>query len=111
MREIQRALKISSPSLVIYHLAKLEDAGFLKRENGNYVIGKILLDGSIRISHFLVPKYLFYFILTSSILILELTVLRPLTLYREYFFSTVSMFIVVLIFFYETAKEWIRRNF
>ncbi len=33
-REVQRALNLSSPSLAVYHLAKLEDAGLIKRENG-----------------------------------------------------------------------------
>jgi DNA-binding transcriptional ArsR family regulator len=34
-REIQRALKFSSPSLAVYHLSKLEEIGLVKKENGD----------------------------------------------------------------------------
>jgi predicted DNA-binding transcriptional regulator len=60
IREIQRILKLSSPSVAQYHLAKLESAGFVKKEAGNYVIGRITLNSCIKISRFLIPKYLFY---------------------------------------------------
>ncbi|MEM2081495.1 MAG: winged helix-turn-helix domain-containing protein, partial [Candidatus Bathyarchaeia archaeon] len=60
IREIQRALNLSSPSQAQYHLNKLEEAGLLKREMGNYVINKVLLENCVRISRFLIPRYLFY---------------------------------------------------
>ena len=43
VREVQRALNLSSPSLALYHLSKLEEVGLLKRENGNYVVDKVVL--------------------------------------------------------------------
>ena len=42
VREVQRALNLSSPSLAVYHMSKLEEAGLLKRENGDYVINKVV---------------------------------------------------------------------
>lgn len=38
IRETQRALNLSSPSVAQYHLSKLENVGLLKRENGNYSV-------------------------------------------------------------------------
>ena len=108
VREIQRSLNLSSPSVATYHLSKLEEVGLVKRENGNYVVDKFLLENSVRISHFLVPKYLFYSIFAVLVLSIELTFLRPSVLNSEYFFSTIATYIFALIFCYETAKIYLR---
>jgi len=108
IREIQRALNLSSPSQAQYHLNKLEEAGLLKREMGNYVINKVLLENCVRISRFLIPRYLFYSIFAIAILLIELILLRPAILTREYFFFTAATLIFVLIFCYETAKVWLK---
>ena len=60
----------------------------------------------MKISRFLVPRYLFYSIFAVAILIIELTWLRPIELSREYFFSTTATTIFVVVFCYETAKVW-----
>ena len=57
-RELQRALNLSSSSVATYHLTKLEDAGLLKREAGGFTVCKYLLENSVKISRFLVPKIL-----------------------------------------------------
>jgi hypothetical protein len=49
-REVQRALNLSTPSLAAYHLAKLEDAGLIKKEKGTYVINKVVLEDYIKIT-------------------------------------------------------------
>jgi len=108
VREVQRALNLSSPSIAVYHLSKLEDACLVRREGSNYAINKILLENSIRISGFLIPKYLFYSILADAFLIVELTILRPPILTRDYFFFTIATAILAYIFCYETAKIWIK---
>ena len=108
IREVQRALNLSSPSVAQYHLNKLERAGLLKREKGSYTINKALLENFVKISRFLIPKYLFYSIFAVAILIIELTWLRPADLSREYFFSTTATAIFVAIFCYETAKVWLK---
>ena len=107
-REVQRALNLSSPSIAVYHLSKMENACLLRREGSNYAINKIFLENSIRISRFIVPKYLFYSILAIAFLIIELTILRPISLTREYLFFTLATTILAYIFCYETAKAWIK---
>ena len=110
-REVQRALGLSTPSLAVYHLSKLEDIGLLKREDGGYVIDKVVLQDSIKISRFLIPRFLFYAIFSVLLVITELTVLRPPVITGEYFFATIGTVICALAFCYETAKAWGKGGF
>lgn len=107
-REVYRALNFSSPSMATYHLGRLEDACLVKKEGGNYVINKVVLENSIRISRFLIPKFLFYSTLAVAFLAVDLTLLRPPVISFEYFFFTASTAILVFLFCYETAKAWIK---
>jgi DNA-binding transcriptional ArsR family regulator len=108
IREVQRALNLSSPSVAAYHFSKLEEAGLVKREKGDYLVSKIVLEHSIRISHFIIPRYLFYSAFAIAALIIELTILRPNVINREYFFSTVATLTFAIVFCYEAAKAWHR---
>ncbi len=106
IREIQRALNLSSPSVAQYHLTKLEQTMFLKRQGGNFVVNKVMLENCIKISHFLIPRYLFYSIFSMMILLIELTFLRPFVVSREYFFFMSATSIFFIIYCYETVKVW-----
>jgi DNA-binding transcriptional ArsR family regulator len=106
IRELQRALNLSSPSVANYHLSKLEDAGLLKKEQGNYTVAKYLLENNVKIRRFLVPRYLFYAMFAIGVLAIELTYLRPAVLTREYAFTTTATAIFTLAFCYETVKTW-----
>lgn len=108
VREVQKALKLSSPSLAAYHLSKLEEAGLLRQERGEYSVDKVFLESMIRTRHFLIPRYLFYSAFAVSALIIELTLLKPPTLTSSYFFSTIATLILALALCYETAKTWIK---
>ena len=108
VRELQRALNLSSPSVANYHLSKLEDAGLLKREQGGFTVNKYLLENSVKINRFLVPRYFFYAVFAVAVLIIEVTVLRPAVLYREYVFSVGATCIFTFFFCYETVKTWRR---
>ena len=110
IRELQRALQLSSSSVATYHLSKLEDAGLLKRQDSGYTVNKFLLENSIKISRFLIPRYFFYSIFALAVLILELTVMAPAALYREYVFSVIATVVFVFFFVYETVKTWLRGN-
>jgi hypothetical protein len=108
IRELQRALKLSSPSVAQYHLSKLEQAGLVRKEMGDYVINKVILDSCIKISRFIVPRYLFYTVLAVVILIMQLTLIRPDVLYKEYYYSVLATLIFLSIFCYETVKVWVK---
>ena len=110
IRELQRALSLSSPSVATYHLSKLEDAGLLRKELGNYTVAKYLLENSVKISHFLIPRYLFYAIFAVAVLFIELALLRPAEVTREYAFTTAATAVFALAFWYETIKTWLRHS-
>lgn len=109
-RELQRALNLSSPSVATYHLSKLEDAGLLKREGGGFTVSKYLLENSVKVAHFLVPRYFFYAVFAIAALAVELTLMRPALLTREYAFSVVITGVLAGFCMYETVKTWLRGN-
>ena len=108
VREIQRALNLSSPSVATYHLAKLEEVGLLKRVNGAYSVDKLILEYSIKVSRFIIPRFLFYAFFATAVLIIELTLMKPNVLTREYVFAVIATAIFVAVLFYEAAKTWKR---
>lgn len=110
LRQVQRALKLSSPSVAAYHLAKLEDAGLVKREQGDYTVSKLILDHSVRVNRFIIPKHIFYATFAAIVLLIELTVFRPSIINREYFFSTITTLVFVIVFSYEATKALHRRE-
>jgi hypothetical protein len=67
VRQVQRALRLSNPSLAQYHLNKLKDMGLVKEEGGTYEIcAEVKVDalrGLLRIGTFLVPRFVFYAVL------------------------------------------------
>lgn len=108
VKEVQRALNLSSPSITMYHLSKLEEAGLVKNERGNYIVEKVVLENSVRISRFLIPRYFFYSTFAFIALLIELTLFKPATLTREYFFSVVTISMLLLFFCYETIRTWLK---
>ncbi len=107
-REVQRALNLSSPSLATYHLSKLEETGLLKKENGGFMINKIVLEDSIRIRRFLIPRFLFYSVFAVLALVFELTLFRPSIITGQYVFFVIVTLICAIIFCFETAKAWVK---
>jgi hypothetical protein len=78
VREIQRTLGFSSPSVASYHLDKLCSLGLVdKSVIGEYFIKEDVKVGVLsfftRLGRFLVPRYLFYSVLFSTMLIVYLT--------------------------------------
>lgn len=106
VRAVQRALNMSSPSLAVYHLSKLEDAGLLTRQNGDYVVNRVVLEDVIKISRFLIPRYLFYALFALSALALELTVFKPSPLTSGYFFATIVILVCAAAFCFESVRTW-----
>lgn len=110
IREVQRALNLSSPSVAQYHLSKLEQTGLVKREEGNYLVNRVLLESFVKVNRFLVPRYLFYSVFSAVILLLELTILKPSVFSAYFFFYTSATFVFLLIFCYETVRVWLKGN-
>jgi len=110
IREVQRALHLSSPSVAAYHLSKLERAGLLKRKRGDYIVAKVILRDLIVFRRILIPKYFFYSVFFAMTLILQLILMRPDDLTVHYIFSVLVSLVAALIFIYETIKVLLRHE-
>jgi len=110
IREVQRALKLSSPTLAVYHLEKLENAGLIKKGLTGYVVDKIYLRNLVRLRRLLVPRYFFYALFFSLAVVAELTFFRPVIFTREYVFAFVITCVAAVSFVYETVKAWVKET-
>ena len=106
VREIQRSLGFSSPSLVLYHLKKLKEAGLIKEEDAGYIADRILLRNLVRFRSALIPRYFFYFLFFALGTILELTLLRPPIITREYLVAAIFTSTAAIAFGIETYSCW-----
>lgn len=108
IREVQRALNLSSPTLALYHINKLEEAGLIRKELDGYVADRIVLENLIRLRRVLVPRNSFYMVFFITSLIILGVFLRPPVLTREYVFSLAVVSIAVATSVFETIKSFSR---
>jgi len=110
VREVQRTLGFSSPSIAVHHLEKLQDLGLIRKKGtGEYVLEEEVKVGILRLftrmGRFLVPRYLFYSVLFSTMLTAYLT-LWALGRIAPSFYAVMFGFIAVVIFWVETVRVW-----
>ncbi len=108
IREIQKSLKLSTPSLVQYHLEKLENLGLVKKETGNYVISRVVLENYLKIKSFFIPKFLIFSIFAAFVLIAQLSDFLTNLNFYQYFSIPISL-IFLVIFVYETMKVRLKK--
>lgn len=104
-REIQRKLVLSTPSLAVYHLSKLEEMDLVRKEGSGFIVNKVVTDNNVKVRHFLVPRFLFYSVFSLLAFVFELN-FRPSEITSEYFFFLTSTLICTLIFCFETVRTW-----
>ena len=112
VREVQRELGFSSPSVSSYHLNKLQDLGLVENVYGDYQLVKDVKVGVLKqfimLGGVMLPRYLFYAVLMTTML-LTFLVQTPYFPSREYI-STIMMGLVPsVILWYETIKIWRER--
>ena len=110
IREVQRALNLSSPTLSSYHLSKLESAGLLRQTNEGYVVDKVILRNFVRLRRLLIPRYLFYSLFFATVTFIELVLFKPPVLTREYVFAIVISVTATLSYSYETVRIWLKNK-
>jgi len=86
VREVQRALELSSPSVAAHHLDKLLSLGLVEKSiRGEYSVNQEVKVGILkffsRMGRFLVPRHLFYAIWLSTMFAIYLIVYN-LVLYQ-----------------------------
>jgi len=69
VREVQRALMMSNPSLAQYHLSKLKDLGLVSEDGGEYsIVDQVKVDvmrNFLRVGTLIVPRFVFYAVFFS----------------------------------------------
>ena len=72
VREVQRKLDFSSPTLAAYHLEKLENLGLIQKTSEGYVLTKEIkigiLSQVVKFGSLILPRYIFYTVLFSTLL-------------------------------------------
>jgi len=108
VREVQRALRFSSPRLAAYHLEKLEELGLVKKEHGEYFLVREVKVGVlkqfVRFGAFLLPRYLFYATMFTTFLIYIVVRFEEVSTYSV--FALVLSVLGTVIFWYETLRAW-----
>ena len=109
VREVQRALGFSSPSVAAYHLQKLQDLGLIENAYGDYRLIKEIKVGVLRsfvsVGGVMLPRFLFYAVLVTSMLI-TFVASFPFIPSREYITTLIMGFVPTVVFWYETVKIW-----
>ncbi len=113
VRELQRQLGFSSPTLAAYHLNKLVELELVVKERGNYRLEREVKVGVlkqfIKIGTFLLPRYVLYATMFTILLIFFLTQLgqRGLSFYSN--FALILAIISTVIAWYETIRVWMQK--
>jgi DNA-binding transcriptional ArsR family regulator len=116
VREVQRALRFSSPSVARHHLERLRDLGLVEKQDigGQYSLVSEVKIGVLRhfvkLGKLLFPRYFFYAVFSTTFYLAYLLVLmRDFT--RENLFVLLFGAIVSAIFWYEAVRVWCRKPF
>lgn len=110
IREVQRVLGLSSPTLALYHMNKLEEAGFIKKQMNGYIADRIVLENLIRFRRMLIPKNLFFTVFMITSLIISVVYIRPPVLTREYVFPLAVIVVATITLIYETVKAFSKKT-
>ncbi len=111
VRELQRKLGFSSPALAAYHLNKLVEMKLVARERGDYRLVREVRVGVlkqfVKLGTFLLPRYVLYATMFTTLTAFLLTQLNELTFYSV--FALVLGGLGTVIFWYETVRVWRQR--
>jgi hypothetical protein len=115
VREIQRSLGFSSPSVAVHHLDKLLNLGLItKTGTGEYIIVDEIKVGLLRfftrIGRFLVPRYLFYSVWLSTMLITYL-LFYGVTGGVHNFFALIFGLVSSTVLWFEAIRLWREKPF
>lgn len=114
-REVMRDLKLSSPSVAVYHLEKLKGMGLAeKTAGGSYCVKEEVkvevFSDFVRVVGMMLPRYLFYSVLFTTMLISYL-LLYPLVISPQTVITLIFGLTACVITWAETIRAWVRRPF
>ena len=115
-REVQKALRFSSPSVAQHHLEQLRQLGLVKKEEvgGNYSLTSEVKIGVLRhfvkLGRLLFPRYFFYALFSTTFYLTYVLVLMQ-GFTRENLFILTFGAIVSAIFWFEAFRIWSLRPY
>ena len=116
VREVQRALHYSSPSVAQHHLEQLRQLGLVAKQNvgGDYaLVGEVkigVLRHFVKLGRLLFPRYFFYAVFSTTFYVAFLAFfMRSWT--RENIFIVLFGAAVSAVFWYEAVRVWRLRPF
>jgi hypothetical protein len=115
VREVQRNLSFSSPSIAVHHLEKLQDLGLVeKKGTGEYVLKEEVKVGILRfftrMGRFLVPRYLFYSVLLTTMLTSYLALCMIGQVFPS-FYALMFGLVAAVVLWVETIRLWRSKPF
>jgi len=116
VREVQRALHFSSPSVAYHHLEQLRELGLVEKQEigGHYVLVSQVKIGVLRhyvkLGRLLFPRYFFYAVFCTAFYVAFLVFLLH-GFSRENLFMISFGAVVCAIFWYEAYRVWSMRPF
>jgi len=116
VREVQKELRFSSPSVAQHHLEQLRGLGLVAKQDvgGNYSLVSEVKIGVLRhfvkLGRLLFPRYFFYAVFSTTFYIVYLLVLMD-GFTRENLFILVFGAIVTIIFWYEAVRVWLLKPY
>lgn len=109
VREIQRALGFSSPSVSAYHLNKLKDLGLVESIRGDYSLIRMVKVGVLKqfvtLGGIMLPRYLFYAVLLTTMLV-TYVLQFPMEPTRQNITTLIMGAVPAIILWYETIRIW-----
>jgi DNA-binding transcriptional ArsR family regulator len=116
VREVQRALHFSSPSIAFHHLEQLRELGLVQKDEvgGRYsLVGEVkigVLRHFVKLGKLLFPRYFFYALFSTVFYALYIAVLFD-GFTRDNLFILSFGAIVCGIFWFEAYRVWNMRPF
>ncbi len=109
VREVQRALNFSSPSVSAYHLNKLKDLGLVESIRGDYNLVREVKVGVLRqfvtLGGIMLPRFLFYAVLVTTMLV-TYVIQFPMMPTRQNITTLILGAVPAIILWYETVRIW-----
>jgi len=116
IREVQRALHFSSPSIAFHHIEQLRELGLVEKQEigGHYVlVGEVkigVLRHYVKLGKLLFPRYFFYALFSTLFFGLYL-LLMVHSFTRDNLFIIAFGAIICTVFWYEAYRVWGMRPF
>jgi len=111
VRDVQKALRFSSPSVAYHHLEQLIQLGLVQKQNvgGSYsLVSEVkigVLKHFVKLGRLLFPRYFFYAVFSTVFYMAYLTTLMQ-SFTRESLFIVFFGAIVSTVFWYEALRFW-----